>query len=138
MRGVRMRTTGFSMQIMRWQVSYAKEKPSAVFLGSLFLVLALSFVPVFQAAHALTHVDSVHEVHPGDEPGLSEIGSKIPGDIDRVCIDCLALTAFSIISFTLAIPFRDQMTRHRPLQRSLAHIYLGPASLYSTRAPPRK
>ena len=132
-----MRTIGFSMQIMRRQVSYAKEKPSGMFLGSLFLVLALSFVPVFQAAHALTHVDSVHEVHPGDEPGLSEIGSKIHGDIERVCIDCLALTAFSIIFFTLAISFRNQTARRCPLQRSLAHVRRGSASLYSTRAPPR-
>jgi molybdopterin converting factor small subunit len=51
------------------RTAYTSEKYLGTFLKSLFLilVLALSFFPVFQAAHALTHVDLIHEAHSGDE-----------------------------------------------------------------------
>ena len=134
-----MRTSGFSMKAMRRQVLYAREKPPGLFLRSLFLilVLALSFVPVFQAAHALTHVDSIHEAHAGDEPAPSEAGSEVDSNIDRVCIDCLALTAFSIIFSTLAIFFRNHTGERHRLRNGPARVLPGSAPLYSTRAPPR-
>jgi hypothetical protein len=138
MRGVRMRTLDFSMKAMRRQVLYSREKPSGLFLRSLFLilVLALSFVPVFQAAHALTHVDSIHEALASDEPAPSEGGSDVDSDIDRVCTDCLALTAFSIIFSTLAIFFRNHTGQRNRLQDGPACVLPGSAPLYSTRAPP--
>jgi hypothetical protein len=110
-----------------------------MFLKSLFLilVLVLSFVPVFQAAHALTHVDSVHEVHSGDEPRLSEAGSEMDSDIDRVCTECLALTAFSIIFSTWAACFQNQTRQLSLLQGEPERVLSGSVSLYSTRAPPR-
>jgi hypothetical protein len=110
-----------------------------MFLKSLFLILilALSFVPVFQAVHALTHVDSIHEAHSDDEPGLSEVGSEMDSDIDRVCTDCLALIAFSIIFSTWAVCFRNQTRQLSLLQGEPGRVFSSSASLYSTRAPPR-
>lgn len=132
-----MRTPGFSMQLVG-RMMYAREKHSGMFLKSfLILVLALSFVPVFQATHALTHVDAVHEVHFGDEPGLSEASSEMDGDIDRVCIDCLALTGLSIIFSVLAIYFCNQTRQCSLLQDGSEQLLPSSASLYSTRAPPR-
>lgn len=133
-----MRTLCFSMQVMGW-IPRAGKKHMDMLLKSLFLVLvlALSFVPVFQAAHALTHVDSIHEVHSGDEPGLSEAGSDVDVDMDRVCIDCLALTGFSIIFSTLAIFFHHQTRQRGLLQDRPEQLLPSSASLYSTRAPPR-
>jgi hypothetical protein len=133
-----MRTPGFSMQVMG-RLPYAREKHMGMFLKSLFLilVLALSFIPVFQATHALTHVDSIHEAHAGDEPRPGEADSEMGGDIDRVCIDCLALTAFSIIFSTLAIYFRKQTRQLSLLQGEPEQLLSSSASLYSTRAPPR-
>jgi hypothetical protein len=111
-----------------------RDKHPGLFL---ILVLALSCVPVFQAAHALTHVDSVHETHVGDGYGSSEVDSETYGDVDRVCIDCLALTAFSIIFSALAIFFSKQ-TRQRNLLQDRPEQHLsGAASLYFSRAPPR-
>jgi hypothetical protein len=131
-----MRIPGFSMRGMGWM---PKGKHPGLFLKSLFLifVLALSSVPVFQAAHALTHVDPVHETHLGDGSGSSEFDGELDDDIDRVCIDCLALTGFSIIFCALAIFFRNPTRPRSPLQDGPEQHLSSIISLYSTRAPPR-
>jgi hypothetical protein len=105
----------------------------------LILVLALSFVPVFQATHALTHVTHVAHVDAIDtaQADNSQAGSETDTDVDRICLDCLALTAFSIILPILAIFFFDQTVR-RPLPHAKSRQILGSfSSPYLTRAPPQ-
>lgn len=115
----------------------------------LILVLALSLVPVFQTAHALTHVGEITSSDIFPEPGT---GSDTPKDVihsiadeaddgaynDRLCLDCLALTGFSIIFSILAIGFSSQIRRHiRPYRKSqplLLNFYIP----YSTRGPPAR
>lgn len=142
-----MRIPGFSMRAMGW---ISREKRPGLYLKGLFLILilALSYVPVFQEAHVLTHVDSVHETHLGDGSVLrgvssgefngGEVGSgEVDIDIDRACLDCLALTGLSIIFSTLAIFFRNQTCQRSPRQDEPEQRLSGSASLYPTRAPPR-
>ena len=99
----------------------------------LVLVLALLAVPVLQTAHAVTHfahmdtVDIVTSDHSQDDDNA---------DTDRICLDCLALTAFSA-----ALPFLTfffvtkillqqlSLLNHRPILRDFSTPYL-------TRAPP--
>src|SRR5687768_9579872 len=85
----------------------------------LILVSALSFVPILQAAHALTHVGEADIVgiaeadgHQGEndiDAHASDAGAGI--DSDRFCLDCLALTGFSVIFIILAVLFGDQISR---------------------------
>lgn len=103
----------------------------------LILVFALSFVPVFQAAHALTHVthdDSIGAVQADSDQGHSETDPD--SGADRICLECLALTAFSIILPILAIFFFNQMKRQRLPQLKSGRILLNFSSHYLTRAPP--
>ncbi|MDE2366456.1 MAG: hypothetical protein KGM95_05930 [Betaproteobacteria bacterium] len=108
----------------------------------LILVLALSFVPVFQTAHALTHVA------PGDTSGYAQADgdqgerdadtdTDTDTDTDRVCLDCLALTAFSIIPPILAFFFFGQIGRQLLQHSKSRRILLNFSSAYLTRAPPR-
>ncbi len=96
----------------------------------LVLVLALLAVPVLQTAHAVTHfahmdtVDIVTSDHSQDD------------DTDRICLDCLALTAFSaalpfLTFFFVTKILRQQLSllNHRPVLRDFSTPYL-------TRAPP--
>lgn len=132
-----MRISGFSMRAMGW---IPREKRPGLYLKSLLLILilALSYVPVFQEAHVLTHVDSVHETHLGDGSVLRGVNSgEVDIDIDRACLDCLALTGLSIIFSTLAIFFRNQTGQRSPRQDEPEQRLSGFASLYPTRAPPR-
>lgn len=146
-----MRIPGFSMRAMGW---IPREKRPGLYLKSLLLILilALSYVPVFQEAHVLTHVDSVHETHLGDgsvlrgvnsgefnggEVNSGEVDGEVDIDIDRACLDCLALTGLSIIFSTLAIFFRNQTRQRSPRQDEAEQRLSGSASLYPTRAPPR-
>ncbi|MGH8684964.1 MAG: hypothetical protein ACREUM_06370 [Nitrosospira sp.] len=107
----------------------------------LILVLALSFVPIFQATHALTHVahvahvDAIGTAQADNSQAASE--TDVDTDVDRICLDCLALTAFSIILPILAIFFFDQTVR-RPLPHAKSRQILGSfSSPYLTRAPPQ-
>lgn len=106
----------------------------------LILVFALSFVPVFQAAHALTHV--THVTH-ADPIGAAQADSDqehsetdANNGADRICLECLALTAFGIILPMLAIFFFNQMKRQRLPQSKSGRILLNFSSPYLTRAPP--
>lgn len=136
-----MRIPGFSIQAVGW---IPREKCPDLYLKSLFLilVLVLSSVPVFQEAHVLTHVDSVHETRLDDgsvssESNSGEVDGEIDSDIDRACLDCLALTGFSIIFSTLAVFFRNQIRQRSPRQDEPEQRLSRSASLYPTRAPPR-
>lgn len=99
------------------------------------LVLALSFVPIFQATHALTHVNAIDAAQADTHQGESEAEADV--DVDRICLDCLALTAFSVILPILAIFFYDQTTRQRLLHVTSRQALRNFTSPYLTRAPPR-
>ncbi len=108
----------------------------------LILVLALSFVPVFQVAHALTHV--AHADMSGDAQADGDQGEReadtdtdTDTDTDRICLDCLALTAFSVILPILAFLFFGQMRRQLLPHSKPGRILLDFSSPYLTRAPPR-
>src|SRR5687768_16417973 len=101
------------------------------------LLLALSLVPVLQAAHALTHFA------PANTIGISEpdCGQEVSGsvaeadagaeadadagfDSDRFCLDCLALAGLGILFPVLAFCFFTQPAR-QPLPR-LTALFIAP------------
>ena len=107
----------------------------------LFLILALALlsVPVLQAAHALTHfahADTISTTPANSAQGESDTNADADADGDRVCLDCLALTAFGVILPLLAFFFVARMMRQPlpPLKRcSILRNFPSP---YRTRAPP--
>ncbi|MGH8763706.1 MAG: hypothetical protein ACREUR_10845 [Nitrosospira sp.] len=102
----------------------------------LILVLALSFVPIFQATHALTHVVHVDTIEAAQVDN-NQAESETDADVDRICLDCLALTAFSIILPILAVLFFDQTVRQPLPHVKSRQVLPSLPSLYLTRAPPR-
>jgi hypothetical protein len=106
----------------------------------LILVVALSVVPVLQAAHALTHVgdaDLIGNAYADD--GQEERGLDPDDGVDgeTICLDCLALTGFSIAVAVLPVFFFDQM-RHQPPPYLLSRpILLDFSSPYLIRGPPQ-
>ena len=99
----------------------------------LILVLALVSVPIFQAAHALTHVSDI----PAIEQSQVDIHDEDNADYDQICLDCLALTAFGSF-FSAASTFSvnpDMQQRLQDIKRKpvLYNYFLA----YLTRAPPR-
>jgi hypothetical protein len=117
----------------------------------LVLVLALAWVPVLQAAHALTHVGEITPSHIVSELETLEtmesaaIESVIPpaadeaegeADNDRLCLDCLALTGFSIIFSILVVVFSSQTRRQARPYRKSQPLFFNSYTPYSTRAPP--
>lgn len=58
----------------------------------LILVLALVSVPVFQTAHALTHVSDINTIESDHVDEL--VHAEDNANYDQICLDCLALTAF--------------------------------------------
>ncbi|SEP26930.1 hypothetical protein [Nitrosovibrio sp. Nv6] len=106
----------------------------------LILVSALAFVPVLQAAHALTHVgeaDTGGMAHADGQQEESETDTDAGIDSDRICLDCLALTGFSVIFAVLAIFFRNRIS-HQPLPYFKSGlVLLNFSSLYLTRGPPQ-
>jgi hypothetical protein len=114
----------------------------------LILVLALAWVPVFQTAHALTHVGEITARYIPPELGTVE-GDTIKGvtppfadeadgdtDSDRLCLDCLALTGLSVIFSILAIGFLSQTRRNVGPYRKSQPFLLNFYTPYSTRGPP--
>lgn len=107
----------------------------------LILALALLSVPVLQAAHALTHfahADTISTAPADSAQGKSDADTDADADADadRVCLDCLALTAFGVILPLLAFFFVARMMRQPlpPLKhRSILRNFPSP---YRTRAPP--
>lgn len=119
----------------------------------LILALALTLVPVLQAAHALTHVgeanvsdtplgrhatdgNPVKSAIADDADSDADAGANVDSDIDRLCLDCLALTGFSIIFSILALVFLGQ-TGHQPRPyRKSRPLLLSFYAPYPTRGPP--
>ena len=100
----------------------------------LILVLVLISVPVFQAAHALTHVSDINTIEQGHQV---DVHDETDADYDQICLDCLALTAFSIIlstltTFSVNLIMRQQL-QHIKREPILHNYFL----TYLTRAPPR-
>jgi len=100
----------------------------------LYFALAITIVsvPVFQAAHALTHVSDI------DTISYIQIDNdhQEDDDFDQICLDCLALTAFTIVAAIFSyflINFIRQgvlcKLRHMPIH---VHFF----SKYHKRAPP--
>lgn len=120
----------------------------------LFLILlsALSFVPILQAAHALTHVGEADIIDVAQADGHQAendidadtradagagAGAHADVDSDRVCLDCLALTGFSIIFAIFAAFFCDQISRQPlPFLKS-SFVRVNSSSPYLTRGPPQ-
>ena len=116
----------------------------------LFLILALvlAWVPVLQTAHALTHVGEVTSSETAPEPGTVEddtvkgvthpTADEADGDTDndRLCLDCLTLTGFSVIFSIIAIGFSNQIRRQVHPYRKSQPLLLNFYTPYSTRGPP--
>src|SRR5690348_11487210 len=104
----------------------------------LLLVLALSLVPVFQAAHMLTHIvptDMIGMVQP--DGGLHEDEGDADANVDKICLDCLALTAFSVIVVILAVSLFGQRGGCPPVHRKSRCPVPDFSFAYLTRAPPQ-
>ena len=103
------------------------------------LLLALSCMPVFQAAHMLTHVtsDAIEGIVQVGGHLDTEAETDTESDIDKICLDCLALTAFSAVLPVLLICLFDQMRHHPPLRWSSRRRLLDFSFAYLSRAPPQ-
>jgi hypothetical protein len=111
------------------------------------LLLALSLVPVLQAAHALTHFAPANTdgIAGSDGQEVSEPLAQVDADLDfdadfdsdRICFDCMALAALGILLPVLAFCFFTQRPR-QPLPR-LTALFISSyfSSPYRTRAPPQ-
>ena len=100
----------------------------------LALLIALISVPVFQAAHALTHVADIDTIN------LIQVDSSYnqdDADFDQICLDCLALTSFSIIFSILSVFFVNLIMQRQLQELKHEHIFLCFLYTYLTRAPPR-
>ncbi|SEN99054.1 hypothetical protein SAMN05216404_109151 [Nitrosospira multiformis] len=112
------------------------------------LALALGWVPVLQAAHALTHVgeitpgDIVSELETMEDAAVEGVTPPVTeeadgeADNDRLCLDCLALTGFSVIFSILAIVFSSRTRRQARLYRKSQPLFFNSYTPYSTRGPP--
>ncbi|WON72698.1 MULTISPECIES: hypothetical protein [unclassified Nitrosospira] len=107
------------------------------------LLLALSLVPVLQAAHALTHFAPANTIGISEPDGGKEVSGSVAEadanagfDSDRFCLDCLALAGLGILLPVLAFCFFAQPAR-QPLPH-LTALFIVPhfSSPYLTRAPP--
>ncbi|ODT68543.1 MAG: hypothetical protein ABS69_16685 [Nitrosomonadales bacterium SCN 54-20] len=112
------------------------------------LALALAWVPVLHAAHALTHVgeitsgDIVSELETMEDAAVKGVIPPVAdeadgeADNDRLCLDCLALTGFSVIFSILVIVFSSQTRRQARLYRKSQPLFFNSYTPYSTRGPP--
>jgi len=133
-----MRMTKFfayKMKLPNKSRSGARKFPSLMLRKSLFLILALVLLsmPVLQAAHALTHfahADAISTSPVDSAQGESDT------DADRVCLDCLALTAFAVALPLLAFLFVARILRQRLPLLKRRPILRNFSSPYLTRAPP--
>jgi len=101
----------------------------------LFLVLMLIITPVSQAAHALTHISDIDEqslITQVDEHENEELNV----DIDKVCPDCIALTAFNDFVAILDFSFHPGITQNQLSSYIFRFIPEESSSDYYPRAPP--
>ena len=103
--------------------------------SSLYLILAIAIisVPVFQAAHELTHVNDTDIINLSQADNNQD---QEDTDLDQLCLDCLALTAFSIIFLILTIFSVDLMKQGWLRELRRGHVHLHFLSIYLKRAPP--
>jgi hypothetical protein len=112
------------------------------------LLLALSLVPVLQAAHALTHLapantdgiagsDSGQEVSEPIAQADADSDFDADFDSDRICLDCLALAVLGILLPVLSFCFFAQRARQRLSRLTARFISSYFSSPYRTRAPPQ-
>ena len=105
--------------------------------NSLYLILALTLisVPVFQAAHALTHVTDIDTIS-SVQVDSNQDKNDSDTNIDKICLDCLALTAFNAIFIILAFFFHSKLMRQLLSHLKLRYILRNLSSPYLSRAPP--
>ena len=104
----------------------------------LILVSALTFLPILQGAHALTHVDDAEitgMIYAGGHEEGGEIDAEAGSDVDRVCLDCVALAGLTFIFMALVVLSFNQRkcqilpslkSRPVPLDFSLPYLVRGP------------
>lgn len=103
----------------------------------LYLILAITLisVPVIQTVHTLTHVTDVDTISMIQIDSIQD-KSDDDADIDKICLDCLALTTYSDISFMLVFPFYNQVIRQQLSFLTLRYTLQNFSSDYHSRAPP--
>ena len=107
----------------------------------LFLVLMLIITPVSQAAHALTHISDIDEQnqivqideHEHEHENENE---ELNVDIDKICPDCIALTAFNDFAAILDFSFHPEVIRNQLSSYIFQFILEDFSSDYYPRAPP--
>ncbi|MBA4141484.1 MAG: hypothetical protein H0X43_00425 [Nitrosospira sp.] len=126
-------------------MTIGKKLPMMCFKGSavlfLILVLTLSLVPVLQAAHAFTHYGDAETSGPAKAAGShvdTDSGDDADSglDGDRMCLDCLAVAALSIILPVLIVYFFDPAKRRSLPHLGSALVLFNFPTPYLTRAPP--
>lgn len=100
----------------------------------LVLAIAITSITVFQAAHELTHVNDTNIINLVQVDNNHDQGDA---DFDQLCLDCLALTAFSAIFLILAAFSINLMKRKRLHELKQRYTHLHFFFIYPTRAPPR-
>jgi hypothetical protein len=106
----------------------------------LILVSALTFLPILQGAHALTHVDDAEitgTIYADGHEESGEIDTEAGIDADRVCLDCLALAGLTIIFMALVV-----LSSNQRRCQALPSLKSRPVSLdfsfpYLVRGPPQ-
>ncbi|MGI9534652.1 MAG: hypothetical protein ACR2NW_06860 [Thermodesulfobacteriota bacterium] len=104
----------------------------------LFLVLMLVITPVSQAAHALTHISDIDEqnlIAQVDDNHEHE-NEELNIDIDKICPDCIALTAFNDFAAILDFSFHPKVIRNQLSSYIFRFIPEDFSSDYYPRAPP--
>ncbi|HET7061381.1 MAG TPA: hypothetical protein VFI43_04305 [Nitrosospira sp.] len=110
---------------------------------SALLLFALVLVPIFQSAHMLTHIrtpDSLHDavlVAQTGGVGAGEDGEDADSGLDKICLDCLALAAFSVALLTLAVLFFGAIRRLHLWHLNSRGHFLDFYTPYLSRAPPQ-
>jgi len=120
----------------------SRGKSFSMILRALLLILvsALTFLPILQGAHALTHVDDTEitgTIYAGGHEEGGEIDAQAGIDADRVCLDCLALAGLTIIFMALVV-----LSSNRRRCQVLPSLKPGPVPLdfslpYLVRGPPQ-
>jgi len=115
----------------------AKYNSVMIRRNSLYLILALTLisVPVFQAAHALTHVTDIDTIS-SVQVDNNQDRNNTDTDIDKICLDCLAFTAFSAIFSILVFLLHNKVMRQFLSYLKLRYIVRNFSSPYLSRAPP--
>lgn len=88
----------------------------------------------------LTHVTSDATggiVQVGGHLENSQAETDTESDIDKICLDCLALTAFSVVLPVLLVCFFDQIRHHPPLHGKSRRRLLDFSFAYLSRGPPQ-